>query len=628
MAIQVAIRHHTKYKYDRPVQLSPQTIRLRPAPHARNPIRGYSLRISPAGHFINWQQDPFGNFLARVTLPGRTTELAIDVEVITDMVVINPFDFFLEEYASAFPFAYEESLGKELEPYLEATEAGPLLAQWLAKAQHLRGQGTVDFLVALNQRLANDIDYNVRMEPGVQTCETTLEIARGSCRDSAWLLVQILRHFGLAARFVSGYLVQLTADEKPLEGPAGTEKDFTDLHAWAEVYLPGAGWVGLDATSGLFAGEGHIPLACTPSPGAAAPVTGFSEPCEVTFEFANRVDRIRETPRVTKPYTPDQWSAILALGDRVDEALSAGDVRLTMGGEPTFVSAENMESAEWNEAADGPQKRRLAYELAGRLRDEFAPGGLLHLGEGKWYPGEPLPRWQYAIYWRKDGRPLWSDARWLADPLADGDYDEHHGESFLRRLADLLGVDPGHCLPAYEDLFYFLWEEGNLPPNIDPLRIDPKDRAERRTLAELLDRGLDRPKGFVLPLDWDPASGQWRSSQWEFSRGPLFLLPGNSAIGLRLPLDRLPRTVAEDEEITVPASPLEEHPPLPNPDELAQRIERRTGGRATLDPTLPASPPPAAGFEPEYRVRLIKKALCVEVREGRLHVFLPPRDGM
>lgn len=626
MAIQIAIRHHTKYRYDRAVKLSPQTIRLRPAPHARNPIRGYSLRIHPADHFVNWQQDPFGNYLARVTFPERTTEFAIDVEVITDMVTINPFDFFLEEYATNFPFTYEDALRRDLEPYLEIQEDGPLLKEWLAQAQEFRNQPTVDFLVALNQRLAADIGYNIRMEPGVQPCETTLDIRRGSCRDSAWLLVQLLRHFGLAARFVSGYLVQLVADEKPLEGPTGTEEDFTDLHAWAEVYLPGAGWVGLDATSGLFAGEGHIPLACTPTPGAAAPVSGYSEPCEVTFEFANQVDRIRETPRVTKPYTPDQWAAMLALGDRVDTALEAGDVRLTMGGEPTFVSAEDMESEEWNEAADGPQKRRLGYDLATRLREHFASGGLIHEGQGKWYPGEPLPRWQYAIYWRKDQEPLWRDPELLADPRQKYTYDEDDAEAFTGRLADLLGVDPGHTLPAYEDLFYFLWEEGNLPPNIDPLRINPKDKAERRTLAELLDRGLDRPKGFVLPLRRDHASGQWQSSCWEFTRGHLFLIPGNSPIGLRLPLDRLVYTPPEAEEVVVPASPLEEHPPLPDRSQLQKRIERRTGARRVLEPVATEPAEPNKDFEPEYRATVIKTALCVEPRDGRLHVFLPPMD--
>ncbi|MEL6142310.1 MAG: transglutaminase family protein [Bacteroidota bacterium] len=470
MPIRVAIRHHTKYAYDRAVKLSPQVIRLRPAPHARNPIHGYSLDIQPKNHFINWQQDPFGNYLARVVFPEKVSEFSVDVEVITDMVTFNPFDFFLEEYAEKFPFTYDEQLKKELLPYLEIEENGPLLLEWVNNAVELKNRGAVDFLVAINQRLATDIKYSVRMEPGVQTCEHTLETRIGSCRDSAWLLVQIMRHFGLAARFVSGYLVQLVADEKPLEGPTGPEADFTDLHAWAEVYLPGAGWVGLDATSGLFAGEGHIPLACTPSPVSAAPITGFSDPAVVTFEFANQVERILETPRVTKPYSKEQYAKLLALGDQVEEALIAGDVRLTMGGEPTFVSIDDMESEQWNEAADGKDKRHLAYELTKRLKAEFAPHGFIHQGQGKWYPGEPIPRWQYAIYWRTDGKTLWQDPSLLADPTKDYGVDTARANLFGARLAEELDVPIGNCQPAYEDSFYFLWETGNLPVNINPRR--------------------------------------------------------------------------------------------------------------------------------------------------------------
>lgn len=164
--------------------------------------------------------------------------------------------------------------------------------------------------------------------------------------------------------------MQLTADEKSLDGPSGPEADFTDLHAWAEVYVPGAGWIGLDSTSGLFAGEGHIPLACTPDPASAAAVTGYlqeEQPVHTSFGFANQVTRIHEDPRVTLPYTNEQWSAVLKLGQQVDADLEAGDVRLTMGGEPTFVSIDDMESAQWNTAADGDHKRKLAHDLVRRL---------------------------------------------------------------------------------------------------------------------------------------------------------------------------------------------------------------------------------------------------------------------
>ena len=609
MPIRVALRHFTRYRYDRRVKLSPQVIRLRPAPHARMPIQGYSLRITPENHFINWQQDPFGNYLARVVVPDKTDELSISVEVIVDMVTFNPFDFFLEDYAETVPFDYEAQLARELAPYREVTEHGPLLDAWVRDFRggaRVPGEPTVAWLVRLNQQLASDIHYNVRMEPGVQTCETTLAQRNGSCRDSAWLLVQILRRFGLAARFVSGYLVQLTPDEKVLDGPNGPEADFTDLHAWAEVYLPGAGWVGLDATSGLFAGEGHIPLAATPDPASAAPLSGFSEPAEVSFDFSNTVERIRETPRVTRPYTEDTFAEILALGDRVEEDLVAGDVRLTMGGEPTFVSEEDMESEQWNEAADGADKRRLAYTLAGKLMEDFAPGGFIHQGQGKWYPGEPIPRWQYAIYWRTDGQPLWQDPTLLADPTRDYRVDAARAGAFGRRLAELLGVDGGNCQPAYEDTFYFLWETGNLPVNVDPRKVDPADKLERRTLNALLDVGLDQPKGHVLPLAFDHNDGRWRSSYWQLRREHIFLLPGNSGMGLRLPLDRLPRQAPENRPAELPPNPQEDLPHLPAYGETVKGIAPGAGG-ATVD--------------------TVRTAICFEPRDGRLYVFLPPLDS-
>src|SRR5258706_11868823 len=312
MTIRVGLTHRTSYKFDRFVGLSPHEIRLRPAPHCRTPILSYSLRIEPALHFLNWQQDPYGNWLARVVFPERANNLDISVDLVADMTVINPFDFFVDKSADTFPFTYPAELAKDLIPFLEKETPGALLAGWLARfrATQRPGEITVDMLVRLNQMLKTDIAYLVRMEAGVQTTETTLQNASGSCRDTGWLLVQIMRHLGIAARFASGYLIQLKPDLKSLDGPSGSEVDFTDLHAWAEAYLPGAGWVGLDATSGLLAGEGHIPLACTPEPASAAPLTGLTEKCEVEFSYDMLVERVREAPRVTKPYTEAQWRAI------------------------------------------------------------------------------------------------------------------------------------------------------------------------------------------------------------------------------------------------------------------------------------------------------------------------------
>ena len=448
MAIRVALHHKTAYKYDRLATLSPQIVRLRPAPHSRTFIPGYSLRIEPRKHFINWQQDAHGNFLARIVLLEAVREFSIEVSLVAEMTVINPFDFFLEPYAEKFPFSYSPLEQRELRVFLEAPPAGRLEKKFLASIDQ-SSQRTIDFLVALNQDVQRKIRYSIRMEPGVQTPEQTLERANGSCRDSGWLLVQVLRHLGLAARFVSGYLIQLKPDEKPLEGPQGPTADFTDLHAWTEVYLPGAGWVGLDPTSGLFAGEGHIPLAATPDPLSAAPVSGMVSDCEVEFSHEMSITRIHEDPRVTKPYTDDQWEKICRVGDCVDAELAAGDVRLTMGGEPTFVSIDDMDGEEWNTAAQGPNKMRLSAELLQRLQESFARGGFLHYGQGKWYPGESLPRWAFTCYWRADGHPLWSDPKWIASPAHDYSFDAKDAQRFARELSRALKDRPairGHCL--------------------------------------------------------------------------------------------------------------------------------------------------------------------------------------
>ena len=621
MAIRVAIQHITHYRYDRAVSLSPHVVRLRPAAHTRTPIKAYSLCIRPEKHFINWQQDPFGNYLARLVFPEKTRELYVEVEVIADLTVINPFDFFIEEYAQQVPFRYDEQTLKELKPYLEITEHGPLLKQWLTGVDRAKAD-TNDFLVALNQRLCKDIGYNIRLEPGVQTCEVTLTKKLGSCRDTSWLLVQILRHLGFAARFVSGYLVQLTADVKSLDGPSGPENDFTDLHAWAEVYVPGAGWIGLDPTSGLFASEGHIPLACTPHPVSAAPITGATDVCETEFEHRNLVTRIHEDPRVTKPYTHEQWQRVLALGHKVDMDLLAGDVRLTMGGEPTFVSIDDMKSAEWTTAALGSHKRRLASDLLTRLRTHFAPGGALHYGQGKWYPGEPLPRWALGLFWRKDQVPIWNDTRWLStSPDSDGATNED-AQRFVLELARHLDITALNVMPAYEDTLYHLWKESTVPINLDPLKANINDELERRTLANVLSRGLDQPVGYLMPLQWDETHEGWNSGVWTFRRDRLYLSPGNSPMGLRLPLGELP-WVAEDQRDTTHEQSL--FTPLPALGDHFGEVTRRYSRVMHTEknhPEIQAQSTTDAAMRTPLEIP--RTALCVQERDGKLYVFLPP----
>lgn len=543
MTIHAALNHVTHYSYDRLVNLGPQVIRLRPAPHCRSKIVSYSLKVEPEGHFVNWQQDPFANYQARLVFPDKTQEFKVTVDVVMDMAVYNPFDFFLEPDAEEFPFAYETELKQELAPYLIPDPVTPLVQAYLDKIDRTKRRSVL-FLVDLNQSVHHAIKYTIRMEPGVQTPEETLTLGSGSCRDSAWLLVQLLRNCGLAARFVSGYLIQLKPDVKALDGPSGTEVDFTDLHAWCEVYLPGAGWVGLDATSGLLAGEGHIPLACTPQPSGAAPIEGRSDKCEVTFAHHMAVTRIYEAPRVTKPYTEDQWAAIMALGDAVDKDLIAGDVRLTMGGEPTFVAVSDRDAPEWNTDALGPTKRGFATELVHKLRHEYGQGGFLHFGQGKWYPGEQLPRWALNIYWRADGEPVWANSALFTDERDPTHYTPDDARRFTAHLASKLGVSGKFIQTAFEDTWYYLWRERRLPVNVDPFNAKLDDEMERARLRRVFEQKLDTPVGYVLPVKVvgfdDTYGAAWTTGPWFLRDERMYLMPGDSPMGLRLPLDSLP----------------------------------------------------------------------------------------
>ncbi|MDB4766829.1 transglutaminase family protein [bacterium] len=677
MSIKVALNHHTSYNYDRPISVDPQVIRLRPAPHCRTPIESYSLRISPSNHFINWQQDPNGNFIARVVFEEKIDHFSIDVDLTASMTVINPFDFFIEDYAENFPFKYNEEDQAYLKPYLVKDDTGHAFAKFVEEVDK-SPRRTIDFLVGLNQKLEQRINYTIRMEPGVQSVDQTLEKSSGSCRDSSWLLVQVLRELGLAARFVSGYLIQLTPDVKSLDGPSGAETDFTDLHAWTEVYLPGAGWVGLDPTSGLFTGEGHLPLAASPLFSAAAPISGSVEPCETEFEFDMSVQRIFETPRVTKPYGEEVWNTISKLGNDVDKRLDELGVKLTMGGEPTFVSIDDPDSAEWNTDALGEQKGKLAEDLFGRMVKRFSNKPMLHYGQGKWYPGEPLPRWAKTCYWRKDGFPMWEKQQLLAKA------DESCGHSYTdamnlgRGIAKRLGVPSEFSQDCYEDALYHLWEEQRLPANVNLHQTKMDDEADRRRLARVMDHGLANAVGVVLPLMKSNSSGSdWVSGPWLTRAERIFLIPGDSPIGYRLPLKALVQ--GEDSETwrkIETADPMIVRDAMASPEDLRIRHQQRMhkavshGSHSPLNAIQDSqkvnvlseaseaktNDVHSSAMMPQYGSQLTKRlnsavvgdtsginagsqlpnasyepaipfALCVESRNGTLHVFMPPTEN-
>ncbi len=691
MPIRVALHHKTEYAYDSPVGFGPHIVRLRPAPHCRTPVLSYSLKLAPAQHFLNWQQDPYGNFLGRVIFNEPANRLVFEVDLSAEMTVINPFDFFLEADAEFYPFAYSPDMLKDLMPFLHVSPVmeGTPFAEYVRKVDRTRRK-TIDFLVDLNRNLQQEIGYVIRLEPGVQSCDETLEKKKGSCRDSAWLLVNILRRMGLAARFVSGYLIQLKADMPSLDGPSGAAEDFTDLHAWAEVFLPGAGWIGLDPTSGLLCGEGHIPLACTPEPISAAPITGTAERRADQFNFEMSVTRIHEDPRVTKPYTEEQWEAVMALGRQVDEDLRTQDVRLTMGGEPTFVSIDDMEGAEWKTEAMGPNKRRLAGDLLVRLKHRFAPGGLLHMGQGKWYPGEPLPRWALRCYWRLDGEPIWRDESLFADPTKPGAHTVDDARRFGKLLAEKLGVQANHVIDGYEDALYYTWKERRLPTNVSIRDSKIEDEQERVRIARIFEQGLTASVGVTLPLRrvWWVPEPHWESGEWTVRSDEMFLIPGDSPMGFRLPIQSLlwyERSALEKAGYAV--EPFAERGPLPQYHSLRERAvaaapmyarqfksapalvgaggggggnggddsdngsnrhETNGSGRPSSATGVPplgsgysdgssalagrqwhSSPWPtsqvSASDDPSWVVRT---ALCVEPRDGVLHIFMPPLDRL
>jgi uncharacterized protein (DUF2126 family) len=580
MRIQVALNHRTQYRYDKAVSLGPQVIQLRPATHCRTPILSYSLSVTPTDHLLNWQLDPYHNHLARLLFSSKTNEFLIEVDLVAELSPFNPFDFFLEPGVEDYPFEYAPELAQDLEPYLSVDPPGPLLQAFL-KGGSTERRSTIGFLVDLNRSVRNEIDYIERLDPGVQTCEQTLEKRMGSCRDSAWLLVQILRHLGIAARFVSGYLIQLAADEGDPAGSNGLLTDSAALHAWTEAFLPGAGWIGMDPTSGLLAGEGHIPLVCTPNASRAAPIEGTVEPANVEFSYSMSIRRLHDTPRLSKPFTEEDWARVEQLAHVVDADLKAQDVRLTMGGEPTFVGIDEPESPQWNIDAIGSMKRTRGMALIQCLRNEMAQGALLHYGQGKWYPGEPLPRWALSCYWRNDGVPVWENVDLIAREDEDYGFSAADAFSFMEALTRRLQVSFEDLLPAY---------------NVE---------------AEMME-----PAGYILPIRRrQPESNLCWSSQLWFPRPErVILTPGDSPIGYRIPTAVMPWVAPDELEYEFEAAPFADRVKLPSSPLR----------RMSLFHQIPtADPLPALSNTTETASELIRPSICAQVREGRLHVFLP-----
>jgi uncharacterized protein (DUF2126 family) len=600
--VRVLVQHRSRYVYPRPALLGPQLIRLRPADHARARIDSYRLDVRPE-HRVHWQRDPHGNRIARVTFKAgqHVEELDIVVELAVDMNPINPFDFFIDDRAKTIPFSYPDDLAAELGMFLDTGDPAYRLGRLaLELLEQVPATGdTVGLLVEVNRLVKERVAYVIRDEPGVWTPEETLQNRRGSCRDSAVLLVALLRARGIAARFASGYLIQLTDEGMIPNEPKGVSRDVVDLHAWAEAFLPGAGWIGLDGTSGLLTGEGHIPLACTASPAHASPLDGTSNVPASNVVFSTTIARLGHETRPTAPFTDEVWAELLDGGDRADAALTAAGLQVTVGGEPTFTSRENVASEEWQGGALGPDKWRRGRALADELLERLAPGGLVLHRQGKQYPGESLPRWALDVIARRDGKPLWPERAGTSETAIASIED---AQRFGRELTSALGV-AAELHGAFEDPWEVVRGEANLPPTIDPRKAGLDDPEERKRLAKILGQGVGNVVGYVLPL---ARTEKWVTEHWSFRRGELFLLPGDGPIGLRLPLASLPATP--------PLPPWDEadiDDPRREPDDAKQVAERRTIAKKRR---------PRPGEDGVG----IRTALTIEPRDGELWLFLPP----
>lgn len=605
MSTRIALTQHYAYRFDRSVRLSTHWLRLRPAPHTPCAISAYSLRVDADPNWLNWLRDPFENHLARLDLPEPVSSLGISMELIAELEPINPFDFLVEPFASRYPFDYPQQLHKELAPYLRIGQTGPRMRAWLDQLDC--GPGYIlERLEAINAKVAGTVAIAGACTPGPVNLEAVLEQGDGSVWELAWLLTLALRDLGLAARFTHGYRILLD--------PAETT-DTASSHAWSEVFLPGAGWVGLDPASGLFTNEGYIPLATAPEPLRAVPIVGYRESCEETRSEEIHLRRLLPQAQPW-PFSESQWADIVGLGHHVDSALDGQHIALSVAGGLSFVSRDEAEATEWTLTALGSDKRRVADELLRRLWHRLAPGGLLHVGQGEIFGGESLPRWNLNCFFRTDGLPVWRHRALLemTEPMVKAMHSDD-AKRLAEALTRALGLDESFIIPAFEDQLHELWTNRVLVdymPSPEEL-LDPE---QRRLLALHLSSSRAEAAGYVLPLRWDPTQARWRSGPWTFRRDRLYLTPGTSPIGYRLPLDGFPVGADAPAEPDPERCQFEERPLLPDiHGELSARLTTLSPAGATVE---------QADAKPARGASAPRTALCIEVRDGRLHIFMPP----
>ena len=601
-----AISFQTAIAFERRVRLSTHWARLRPAPHTRAAIAAYTLAIDAEPHFINWVRDPFENYLARLDFHEPLQRIALNMELVLDLTPVNPFDFLLENDFSHYPLTYSEQLHKELIPYLYLPVAGSQMDSWLSSLKPTSGY-LLDTLSDLNQQVHESLKFEGVTSPGPVNIDTVLSRRTGSAWEIAWLLTLGLRHFGLAARFVSGlYLFQSSSDEIPDHGA---------LHAWSEVFLPGAGWVGLDPANGILTTEGYIPLATAPDPLRALPLVGYFEACNYHEQQQVQVSRL--TPHLSTQHVSDaQWHDMGVVARHVDKLLDRENIQAASAPSLSFVASAYANDPEWSIQAMGGSKRNYAENLLSRLSQRLAPGIVVQAGQGEWFSGEPLPRWRLYGLYRRDGVACWQDPRWLAANNERGDCSFDEASQFIKLLAKILAIDTRFVLPAYEDQLHQLWmSRGQMAylPDSEELR----NPILRQQLADRLSQSRDHPSAYVLPIRWDPVSQQWKSGCWQFRRQALYLVPGDSPPGFRLPLTSLPRNrdaVVEADPDRCQFEPREVLPSLHG--ELAARLSNI--------PKDQVFDPASAHADDEFTSAAPRTALCIDVRDGHIHIFLPP----